>query len=400
MTREYEKSHPWLSFSVELAQLSKEFWMLLGEARSKCDHIRGVPLRKETADKLHGIYLAKGVLATTAIEGNTLSIEQVEQHLDGKLDLPPSKEYLKKEIDNIIVLTNKIFADLRDASISRRITPNIIKEYNKIVLEGLDLEEGVEAGEIRKHSVGVGRYRGAPPADCDYLLERLCDWLNSDSFRQPEYGIAVDLIKAVIAHLYLAWIHPFGDGNGRTARAVEFHILAGAGIPTPACHLLSNHYNETRSEYYRQLDKSSHSGGNIDSFLFYAVRGFVDQLSEQLSYIRTQQWDVMWRDFVHESFRQHSGDTAKRRRELVLELSRASGSEFVSRSKITGLTPRLATLYANKTAKTLVRDLNYLKDMELVRTEKGKVRAFRELILAFLPDSIPPRPSQPPGEPE
>jgi hypothetical protein len=73
MAREYERSHPWLKFSVEIDRLAPEFWMMLGEAMSKCDHIRGVPLRRDTAERLHQVYLAKGVLATTAIEGNTLS---------------------------------------------------------------------------------------------------------------------------------------------------------------------------------------------------------------------------------------------------------------------------------------------------------------------------------------
>ena len=53
-------------------------------------HIAGVPLDRETADKLYRLYLTRGVQATTAIEGNTLSEEQVQQRIDGKLELPPS----------------------------------------------------------------------------------------------------------------------------------------------------------------------------------------------------------------------------------------------------------------------------------------------------------------------
>jgi Fic family protein len=39
------------------------------------------------------------------------------------------------------------------------------------------------------------------------------------------------ILKAILAHLCLAWIHPFGDGNGRTARLVEFQILIFPGCP-------------------------------------------------------------------------------------------------------------------------------------------------------------------------
>jgi hypothetical protein len=54
------------------------------------------------------------------------------------------------------------------------------------------------------------------------------------------------LIAAVVAHVYFEWIHPFGDGNGRTGRLIELKLLLEAGVPQPAAHLLSNHYNATR----------------------------------------------------------------------------------------------------------------------------------------------------------
>jgi hypothetical protein len=98
--RTYEKTHPWITFKLDLRRAAPAFWMLLGEARSKCEHIANVPLRPATAEQLHLLYLAKGALATTAIEGNTLSEDEVVRHLEGKLRLPPSKEYLTREIDN------------------------------------------------------------------------------------------------------------------------------------------------------------------------------------------------------------------------------------------------------------------------------------------------------------
>ena len=107
-TDEYQKTHPWLSFHLDLQKVGYRLWMLLGEARSKCEHIAGVPLRPDVARELHSLYMAKGAFATTAIEGNTLTEEQVREHLAGKLKLPPSKEYLAQEIDNIIEVFNPL----------------------------------------------------------------------------------------------------------------------------------------------------------------------------------------------------------------------------------------------------------------------------------------------------
>ena len=380
--RTYKKTHPWLTFQIDLRFIEYETWIALGEAQSKCEHISGVPLRPDVAQQLHMVYLAKGVLATTAIEGNTLTESEVIKHLEGKLELPPSKKYLSKEIDNIIVACDKIATDIliRDKA---EISVEKIKNYNKSILDGLSLNESIVPGQVRTYSVGVGRYRAAPAEDCEYLLQELCSWLNE--FQIPENNrITFGILKAIIAHIYFVWIHPFGDGNGRTARLIEFQILLEAGIPTPAAHLLSNFYNQTRTEYYRQLDKTTKMEGNISDFIIYASTGFVDQLKEQVDIIRLQQWDIVWRNYVHEMFKDQTTDAAVRQRHLALDLSFTT-DESIYISKIPEISTRMAAAYAKKTRKTMVRDVNKLISMGLVERTKDGVRAKREVILAFLP---------------
>jgi Fic family protein len=382
--RTYEKTHPWLKFSADFRHAPPPFWMTLGECQSKCEHIAGVPLQPETAQELYRVYLAKGVLATTAIEGNTLSEEEVLRHLDGKLELPPSRDYLRQEIVNIIEGCNAILEDVR-LQHAPMISPRRIMDLHRTVLRKLTTEDDVVRGEIRTKSVGVARYRGAPAEDCEFLLARLCEWLNGDDFKPaPGQGIAFATLKAILAHLYLAWIHPFADGNGRTARLLEFQILIASGVPAPAAHLLSNHYNQTRTEYYRQLDAASRSGGEVIPFATYAIEGFLDGLRSQLQRIRTQQWDVAWDNFVHEAFKDKNSPGEKRRRDLVLDLSKQP--EPLPLGKLTEISPRIAAAYARKTGKTLSRDLTALLQMNLLqRDNDGKYKARKEVILAFLP---------------
>jgi len=379
----YKASHPWITFDIDLRQASAKLWMSLGEARSKCEHIAGVPLDPDHASDLYRVYLAKGALATTAIEGNTLSEEEVREYLSGKLRLPPSREYLGREVDNIVNACNRICDDVYKNG-SSDITVDTFRWMNKAVLGGLAVDEDVIPGEIRRHSVTVGRYRGAPADECEYLLNRLADWLNSTTFRAPNGEETIyAIIKAVVAHLYIAWIHPFGDGNGRTARLLEFKILLMGGLPQPTAHLLSNHYNKTKSEYYRQLDAASRSGGNILPFIEYAVQGLVDGLREQVEFIRKHQWSVAWTNFVHESFSGEKSRSDHRRRSLALELSKKPGP--IPIRELALLSPALALEYAGKTTKTLTRDINALIEKELVKkTPKGLV-ANRGKILAFLP---------------
>lgn len=368
-----------------------KFWLKMGEVASKCEHLSGVPLRPEVAKELNSVFLAKGVLATTAIEGNTLSEEQVRKQVDGQLQVPPSQEYLKQEIENIITVCNEeVRVQLENEENKMSLCTELIRSYNLRVLHNLEVDEDVVPGEWRTHSVGVGSvYRGAPAEDVPYLMDRLCEWLTGPDFQAPEEELKIPfaMIKAVVAHIYLAWIHPFGDGNGRTARLLEFHILFTSGVPLPAAHLLSDHYNRTRTKYYRELDRASKSGGDLMPFLIYAVQGLLDGLRGQIGEVRSHQLDVAWENYVYERFGdKKTSTTQKRRRDFVLELSRF---DWVSVAGLEELTPKIARFYSAAGDRMLQRDLNAVADMALVERRYGKVRARKNIIQAFLPARIP-----------
>ncbi|MXW63551.1 MAG: Fic family protein [Bacteroidetes bacterium SB0662_bin_6] len=377
--RKYEETHPWITFRLDLNQAHPNLWTLLGQAVTFCRQVSQAALPPDIAKTFKTLYLSKGVRATTAIEGNTLTEEQVQAQIEGKLDLPPSQEYLQQEVANILRACG-IIESAMDADNPPRLSVDLIREYNGWVLEGLGkhLAEGVVPGKIRTHSVGVGSYRAAPPEDCDYLLERLCEWLEEKTeipffADDDDRSVAAGILHAVLVHLYIAWIHPFGDGNGRTARLLEFMVQARAGVPFPSAHLLSDHYNMTRTQYYRELDRSSqiHDGkGDAFGFLQYALQGFVDGLQEQCEKIQGHQLAIVWEHFIYGVFaKQKRSSAMQRRRELVLELGRKK--EFISKAELTDLSPSIARYYADKTDKTLTRDLNWLAQEGLI-VRKGR----------------------------
>jgi Fic family protein len=381
----YLQTHPWITFQLDPRRVNWLLWVQLGEAASKCVHLTHVPLLPETRKNLHKIYLAKGAAATTAIEGNTLTEEEVFQQMEGTLELPPSKEYLAREVDNILDACNEIGRALAQDNKLPDLTPDCICRYNAQVRKNLpEKPDLAPPGKLRLGSVVVGNvYRGAPAEDCPELLDRLCKWLAQDFQPQKGYTLPFAILKAIVAHVYLAWIHPFDDGNGRTARLLELHILLDAGVPAPAAHLLSNHYNATRSEYYRQLDYASKSKGDLGPFLQYAVQGFVDGLREQLKFVWNQQWDLAWKNHVHETFKGDDGKSGQRQRRLALDLG--TEPDWVEISAIEELTPRLAKAYAKMSSKTLQRDIAELQSRNLIQHQPGKVRANREIIHSFRP---------------
>jgi Fic family protein len=382
--RTYEETHPWIDFRVGLRPAPPELWMLLGEARSKIAHIGGSLLNPRVAREMHIVYLTKGALATTAIEGNTLSEEEARQRIEKDLDLPPSREYLGREIDNVIAAYNVIKDELM-AGAAPPMSRMTIENYNRLILDRLELEEGVVPGEVPTHPVAVGGYLGAPREDREFLLDRLSEWLNGPDFapRSPEWELPMAIVKAIVAHLYIAWIHPFGDGNGRTARLMELRILLEAGVPAPATHLLSNHYNQTRTEYYRQLRDASRGDGDVIPFVLYALQGFVDGLREQLATIRAQQLADRWEQHVYQQFGRTTTPARVRQRRLVLEMSKAEGP--FSKSELRTLSPGLVEMYYGKTDKTLTRDINALLELELLRRQGGGYAPNKRVIEAFRP---------------
>ena len=218
----------------------------------------------------------------------------------------------------------------------------------------------------------------------------LATWLR-DELTAPEGAeIQYGIIKAVMAHLYIAWIHPFGDGNGRTARLLELDLMLKSGVPVPACHLLSSHYNATRTEYARQLDNASRSGGDVVPFLMYAVQGLLDGLRVQLEMIWAQHLDIVWEHYIYKRMPQ---DTAagKRRRDLVLDLSNAPLP--VLSHDLTSISGRVAQAYGKLSPQSFARDVRWLTSNNwIIPTTDGLV-ANKYSMLSFTPISRSSEPS-------
>lgn len=386
--RSFLTSHPWIDFRLDLKDMPWHFWERLGEARSKCRHLANTPLPPTMSERFLTLYLAKGAHATTAIEGNTLSEEQALEAIQGQLELPSSQQYLGDEIQNIVRACDHIEQEIFQRGQGFILTPERLSDLNRDVLLGLTVDDHVEPGQLRSGSVVVGGiYRGAPASDCSFLLETLCEWLNGPDFEQSEDGRETFLrafSRAVIAHVYIAWIHPFGDGNGRTARLVEFGVLTAAGLPSVTAHLLSNHYNATRATYYRELDYASKSGGDLSRFLAYAAEGFVEQLQAQLDQVHGFNFEASWTNYVHEVFAGATTPATRRQRDLVLALR---PGEQVPRARLDSLTPGLAAAYAGRGSKAITRDINALIERGLIARGPDGIRARREIMLGFLPQA-------------
>ena len=127
-------------------------------------------------------------------------------------------------------------------------------------------------------------------------------------------------MRAAVTHVYVLWIRPFGDGNGRAARALESYVLMSSGTPVIASQILTCFYRETRGEYLRQLRLAT-ADRSLTSFIAYAAEGLRDGLVETLGAVRRIQFESAWREFVYDRFDAHpqrKRSVLRRRRELML----------------------------------------------------------------------------------
>lgn len=382
---------PWTDFEQIFRSFQNELSLasvnLLGQAQAKCDQIGSAEIPPDVRQRLRVLYLSKGAQGSVQIEGSSLTVDEVQAIALGQLKLPLSKRNLQQEAENVLEALRTV---IEKATLREQLTVDSICELHSIVYRNLPWSEDVTPGELRTSDVVVGRYKAPHPRYCRPLLYGLCQWLaqelnskTQDAAREPSHESTLVFSKtvmcAVLAHLFLAMIHPFGDGNGRLSRAIEVKILVEGGIPDMSAHLLSNHYNSTRSDYHGLMDEISLSPRfPAEKFFHYALQGFVEGLDEQLEKIRAEQTAIAWESYIHKLF---TGKTSKpdlRQRDIALAL--LSEKDPINTHALLRLTPNLEAAYAGKSQKTLTRDINALQKTGILNREKGKISLNRQIL--------------------
>lgn len=377
-----ERMQPMFAFDLNFWAAAPPVWIMLGECQAKFEQIVATPLRPDVARQISLNYMVKGVQASVAMDGSSITEEQVALLLEGKekqVSLPINLQTGAKNVAQACAKTIEMIVSGKTPGLNYR----RILELNNLAMQDLDLDQKAKPGKIRPADAAKRRLSNVPAEDCEFLIKRLCEWLGGNDFvAQPGFEMAYAVLKAVVAHFYLSWIRPFGDGNGRTARLLEFQILVSSGVPAVAAHVLSRHYYQTRAEYGSLIDVPSLSSRHLISFITYAVKGYREGLKLLLGRFREKQGDVIWRDYINDLFQDRQGRTVERLQILALDMSSQKAS--VPLAMIQEVSPRVARAYAGKTRKTVLRDLGELEKLELIEKTPEGYRARRELLVSCL----------------
>lgn len=233
-----------------------------------------LPLPASILDLLKKESMEKTVLLSTKIEGNTL-----DEATKRKVLYKNSDDDEEQEIFNLM----KALEYLDEAE--RRqlpVTEEFIKKLHAIIRISHGRRPRVSEYREEQNQVGSRNASGfyLPPEwkDVPLLMEDLVAWINS-----PEtYHIPIPITAGILMWQFLT-IHPYLDGNGRTARMLTTYLLRRGGYGLKGLFVLENFYDRNLAEYYRRLQLGLHHNyyfGRNDAELTPWLEFFIEGLAE------------------------------------------------------------------------------------------------------------------------
>jgi len=245
--------------------------------REIIEHSRLIPkweltLRKEA--QLHNAH------SSTSIEGNKLTLEQVRA-------LSEKKEITASAKDKYEVINYLQALDSVSQYAKKKIDVKLFLRIHKTLTKGT-LKQEKDCGVFRDRQVFVGKrifdgtqlkevveYMPPDTKEVPGLVEEFLSWLNSDGATKIN-----PVILAGIVHYEIARIHPFIDGNGRTARLLASLVLYKSGFDHRRFFALDDYYDKDRSLYYVALKTAQQNKGDITKWLEYFTDGVLDSINK------------------------------------------------------------------------------------------------------------------------
>ena len=241
------------------------------------ERIQGAAVELSWIPALQKDTRTRNVHASTAIEGNPLTLEQVRALEEGRT-LATKDGRSQREVLNY-------FAGLRYVEKHagmKTISHDEVLRLHRILAEGV-MDQG-EAGRYRTIAVRVGRYVPPAPGDVSGLMFELLKWWS---------GKAAELspvLSSAILHYRFEAIHPFADGNGRTGRALALWELYRRGFDTHHIFSVDEYYWEDRPRYYAALTAVRRAGEDLTGWLEYCAEGLRQTLDRV--WLRVQAFNV------------------------------------------------------------------------------------------------------------
>lgn len=236
---------------------------------------------RESRDRYSVSSLMEEAITSSQIEGAVTTRKAAKEMLQTRR--APRDHGEKMVLNNF--LTMRHIGKLRN----QLLTPDTVFEVHRLMTEGT-LDDSTAAGRFRRGDEEIvvtdidGEiYHDPPPAnELPERLRRLCDFANGVTpgpFLHP-------VLRAIILHFWLAYDHPFVDGNGRTARALFYWCMLHNGYWLFEYLSISRVIYKSRSGYYRAFLYTESDDNDLTYFLLHQVDVIQKSINELHEYIR------------------------------------------------------------------------------------------------------------------
>ena len=303
------------------------------EARTAAGVLNRMPYLPQWIEQAHEEQLRLEAVGTSRIEGAEFTPREQDEAFApdaaSRTDLTHSQRQLRS--------ANATYRWLRSLQIDQPVTAELILDIHRRIVTGCDddhCEPGATRPALHNVTFGMPRCQGIVGGDgCRAAFNRLADAMATE-FPQHDR-----IIQAMAAHYHIGAMHPFGDGNGRTARALEALMLREAHVNDMVMVSLSNYYYEHENEYLAALYESRQNEHDLTPFLLFALPAVAESCNGLVEQIVDHQKRVLYREFARSLFgklrstrRRALAERQLRILDLLLDAGELSLSDLVGQS--------------------------------------------------------------------
>jgi Fic family protein len=289
MTVQYELPQHWIRYD------GSEIVAELTQARAAILALASIPFQRAWAEKLQEMELKREVAGTSRIEGADFTDRELDEAIKGTTpaeQLTRSQRQARSAIDT--------YRWIERLPPDRALDEDLIRQVHRRIVTGCD-DDHCQPGELRGQdqnvSFGRPRHRGVEGGrDCQRALRLLVAACNQE-FRAHD-----QIVQALALHYHFAAMHPFGDGNGRTARALEALVLQRAQLKDTLFIAMSNYYYDEKDAYLACLSEVRARNHDLTPFLKFGLRGVAQQCGRLLREIRRHVAKSLFRDVMWQMY--------------------------------------------------------------------------------------------------
>ena len=335
---------------------------LLVAAKTAAGVLHRLPYLNQWIEQIHEEQLRLEAAGTARIEGAEFTRREQEEALApeaaARADLTHSQRQLRA--------AHATYRWLRSQPADRPVTADLILETHWRIVAGCD-DDHCEPGALRPAgwnvTFGTPRFRGVEGgADCRSAFDGLGHAIHGELRRHD------GIIQALAVHYHIGAMHPFGDGNGRTTRAVESFMLRRAGVSGLVMVSLSNYYYEHKDEYLAALAASRQAEHDLTPFLRFALPAITERCNAAAATIADHHKRALFRQFSRSLFgklRSPRRRVLAERQLHIIETLLESGAT----GSLSNLVDRTVQHYTNLKypERALIRDMVGLMELGAIR---------------------------------